>query len=305
MKLTFATFSMMLVSCLADNPEAAGTVAWGRDLNSALAASRESGRPVFALFQEIPGCAGCRQFGRDVLSNSLLVEAIQTEFTPLLIHNNKAGADAEVLRQFGEPAWNYQVVRFLDAKGRDIIPRKGEVWDTAGIAERMVAALQAANRAVPPYLPLLASEHSERLRQAVFSMYCFWTGEMELGRIEGVVTTEAGFMGGREVTLVQYDPAVITLPNLIAAAEKVQCANSVAVPAADLEAAKSKRLKVTTISGYTVAPADDQKKQISGTVLTKLKLAGAQATKVNAWCRVDSRLALSYLTQAQRKLVAE
>jgi len=32
-----------------------GTVEWGRDLDSALAASKASGKPVFVLFQEVPG----------------------------------------------------------------------------------------------------------------------------------------------------------------------------------------------------------------------------------------------------------
>lgn len=43
-------------------------------------------------------------------------------------------------------------------------------------------------------------------------MCCLWTGEMALGQIDGVITTEAAFMAGREVTLVKYDPAVISLP---------------------------------------------------------------------------------------------
>jgi hypothetical protein len=51
-------------------------------------------------------------------------------------------------------------------------------------------------------------------------MYRFWTGEMLLGQLDGVVTTEAGFMSGREMVLVRYEPAIISLPNLIAAAEK-------------------------------------------------------------------------------------
>ena len=50
-----------------------------------------------------------QQFGRDVLSNAQLVEAIETEFTPLLIHNNKPGKDAEVLRRFGEPAERFRL----------------------------------------------------------------------------------------------------------------------------------------------------------------------------------------------------
>lgn len=273
---------------------------WGRILETALASSAHTGKPVFALFQEIPGCAGSKQFGRDVMSNPLLVETVETEFTPLLIHNNKGGRDAEVMQRFGEPAWNYQVVRFLDAQGEDIIPRKDQVWDTTGIAERMVAALRQAKRPVPAYLTVLAAEQSPRLKQAVFAMYCFWTGEMALGQMDGVITTEAGFMGGHEVTLVKYDPDVISLPHLIIAAEKVQCANAVSVPATDLPTAKTTRLKVGTISGYHTAPASDQKKQISGTPAEKLTLSPAQATKVNAWIRTAPAKALNFLTKSQQ-----
>jgi hypothetical protein len=298
-------FLLMLVpmSCSASSssqPEEAGKVAWGRDLEAALASSRVTGKPVFALFQEIPGCAGCRQFGREVLSHPLLVEAIETEFTPLLIHNNKPGKDAEVLRRFDEPAWNYQVVRFLGAEAADIIPRRDQVWEIGPLAERMIATLMKAKRPVPAYLPLIASEHSPHLKQAVFAMCCFWTGEMALGQIDGVVTTEAGFMAGREVTLVSYDPTVITLPSLIAAAEKVECASMVAVPAADVAEAKAARLQVSTISGYRAAPASDQKRQMSGTAAQKLTLTAAQATKVNAWIRADVARALSYLTPSQQ-----
>lgn len=283
-----------------EHVEEAGKVQWGRILETALASSAQTGKPVFALFQEIPGCAGCKQFGREVMSHPLIVETVESEFTPLLIHNNKGGRDLEVLQRFGEPAWNYQVVRFFNSLAEDIIPRKDQVWDAGGIAERMVAALTQARRPVPAYLRLLAAEHSPRLKEAVFAMYCFWTGEMELGRIEGVVTTEAGFMDGHEVTRVKYDPAVITLPQLIAAAEKVECANAVSVPATDLPEAKTTRLKIGTISGYRTAPKDDQKKQIGGTAAEKLTLTPAQATKVNAWIRTDPTKALAFLTKSQQ-----
>ena len=305
MKPALLALILMLpsLSCSASSttqPEEAGKVHWGRILETALASSAQTGKPVFALFQEIPGCAGCKQFGREVMSHPLIVDTVESEFTPLLIHNNKGGRDLEVLQRFGEPAWNYQVVRFFNAEAEDIIPRKDQVWDTGGIAGRMVAALTQAKRPVPAYLKLLAAEHSARLKEAVFAMYCFWTGEMELGRIEGVVTTEAGFMDGHEVTRVKYDPAVITLPDLIAAAEKVECANAVSVPAADLPEAKTTRLKIGTLSGYRTAPKDDQKKQISGTAVEKLTLTPAQATKVNAWIRTDPAKALAFLTKSQQ-----
>lgn len=305
MKTTLLALALMLpsLSCTTsatEHAEEAGTVHWGRILETALASSGQTGKPVFALFQEIPGCAGCRQFGHEVMSHPLVVEAVEAEFIPLLIHNNKGGRDLEVLQRFGEPAWNYQVVRFFNSQAEDIIPRKDQVWDTGGIAERMVTALTQVRHPVPTYLKLLAAEQSPRLKEAVFAMYCFWTGEMELGRIEGVITTEAGFMGGHEVTRVKYDPAVITLPALIAAAEKVKCANAVSVPATDLPEAKTTRLKIGTITNYRAAPVSDQKKQIGGTAAEKLTLTPAQATKVNAWIRTDPTKALAFLSKSQQ-----
>lgn len=293
---------LSMMSCTAaetSQPEEAGKVAWGRDFDAALSASKANKKPVFALFQEIPGCAGCKQFGRDVLSNPLLVEAIQAEFTPLLVHNNKAGKDADVLKRFNEPAWNYQVVRFLDADAKDVIPRKDQVWETGPLAERMIATLTAAKRPVPEYLRLLAREHSKDIKKAVFAMACFWTGEMKLGQIEGVISSEAGFMAGNEVTLVRYDADALPLPKLISAAEQVHCAEAVYVPAEELANARANRLKTGAISGYRAAPASDQKKQISGTAVAKLNLTGAQATKVNAWIREDSAKAIRFLTPGQ------
>jgi hypothetical protein len=40
------------------------------------------------------------------------------------------------------------LLRFLNAEGRDVIPRKDRIWTTSGVASRMVEALKAANRPV-------------------------------------------------------------------------------------------------------------------------------------------------------------
>jgi hypothetical protein len=144
-----------------NNPIEAGHVRWGRDFDAALANSAKTGKPVLVLFQEIPGCSGVRQFGREVLTNPSLVRAIETEFFPVLVHNNRSGGmDEELLRRYREPAWNYQVIRFLDAEGRDLIPRKDRIWTTGGVAFRMVEALKAAGRPVPSYLENLAGGNS-------------------------------------------------------------------------------------------------------------------------------------------------
>jgi hypothetical protein len=137
------------------------------------------------------------------------------------------------------------------------------------------------------------------LKQAAFAMYCFWTGEMKLGQIEGVVATQAGFINGHEVTLLHYDSAVLSLPQLIAAAKQIDCAHALYLPADKLAGVQDSRLSIASLKGYQPAPASDQKKQLEGTAAAKLKLSIAQATKVNAWLRLDAAKAASYLTPAQ------
>lgn len=142
-------------------PIEVGTVSWLRELDEALQCSVRDDKPVFALFQEVPGCSGCKQFGAEVLSNPTIVRGIEEAFVPLLIHNNQPGRDAEVLARYDEPAWNYHVVRFLDANGIDLIARRDRVWETGPLARRMVAALDVAQAPVPPYLRLLEQEASD------------------------------------------------------------------------------------------------------------------------------------------------
>jgi len=139
-----------------ENPIAVGAVHWGRDLDQALKLSGETGRPVLVLFQEVPGCSGCQDFGRTVLTNPLIVKAVETEFLPVLVYNNRGGEDRRLRERFDEPAWNYQVVRFLNGQGRDIIPRKDHIWTVRDLAERMAETLQATGRPVPHYLRTLA-----------------------------------------------------------------------------------------------------------------------------------------------------
>ncbi len=94
MSFFVAVAGFLAINSRADQPIEVGTVEWGRDHDAALAASKASGKPVFLLFQEVPGCAGCKQFGWDELSNELVREAIESEFVPLMIPNNQNGEAA-------------------------------------------------------------------------------------------------------------------------------------------------------------------------------------------------------------------
>ncbi len=272
----------------AENPEEVGDVAWGRNYDEALAKAKEAGKPIFLLFQEVPGCAGCKQFGNDVLSDPKVVAAIEDNFIPLLIHNNKGGEDGRIRKKFGEPAWNYQVVRFLDSEGKDIIPRKDRVWTSPGIMTRIQKVL-AKTKTVKT-----ASQRGATERVA-FCQYCFWTGERKMGALPAVLETEAGFIGGREVTLVTYDPSRITLESLIkkAVAEEV---------ATDIYLDDPSRIPGSKkLANYRTAPKHDQKKQIQGTIFAELDLSTGQATKINAFARTDPKKAIQYLTPEQRE----
>ncbi|MEM7394291.1 MAG: VPGUxxT family thioredoxin-like (seleno)protein, type 2 [Verrucomicrobiota bacterium] len=277
-----------------------GEVQWGRDLEGALRQSTRSGKPVLALFQEVPGCAGCQKFGKNVLSHDLLVEAIETEFIPILVYNNQA-EDKHLLKRFGEPAWNYQVIRFLDGKGRDIIPRKDKVWSIGGVARRMGEALKQAGRPTPGYLSGLALAHDNpHLATTEFSMFCFWTGEMHIGAVDGVIRTEAGFNNGKEVTRVWYDRSKVSLPDLAKTASTAKCANTVLTgDAAERKTLSELRFKTEVPRAYRKAPVSDQKKQLSGTAFGRLDLTPWQRTKVNAFARRDRQKALSYLSPRQ------
>lgn len=231
-----------------------------------------------------------------------MVEAIQSLFEPVVVYNNKSGVDAANLKRFKEPSWNYQVVRFLDSNAKDIIPRRDRVWTTPALAARMITTLQKKNQKVPLYLRALAGKSaSTNVGKAAFAMHCFWTGELRLGGLPGVITTEAGWFDGREVTLVEFDRSQIAFNTLVEKAVSFDCARSVYTTTdADAKVVKKTRLANGLLTAsYRPAAAHDQKRQLTGTKLTKLTLSPMQATKINALVRTDTSNALSWLSPQQ------
>ncbi len=205
--------------------EELGQVNWLRDYDTALEQSEITGKPVLILFQEIPGCATCRNYGNNVLSNPLLVDAIQMEYVPLAIFNNKGGADAKILEKYGEPAWNNPVIRIVDNRGKDLITRLSGNYTEAGLALQLVLGLQLAGRTVPKYLDLAKDElaYTKESKTAYFQMYCFWSGEAHLGNHDKVINTSPGFMNGHEVVKVQYIAEHLKIEDLTEYAAEANC----------------------------------------------------------------------------------
>ena len=269
-----------------DTPKELGRIEWMRDYEAAQARSTAEGKPIFLLFQEVPGCQTCVNFGEEVLSNALLIEAIEDEFIPLAILNNKGGDDRRVLQQFEEPAWNNPVVRFVNATGQDVIPRRDRVWRAGEIADRMVQTLAKADRPVPTYLSALRDELSpQKIETATLSMGCYWAGEACLGELPGLLSSRTGDLGGREVVELRYDSTRLSYREVLGHARSRDCADGVF-------AHSDAQLSVATelfgpgarrASGLTRdASSRNQKfhlKRSKG--LANLELTPAQATKLN------------------------
>ena len=160
------------------------------------------------------------------MSHPLVVEAIENEFIPVLIYNNRKGKDAQLLARFKEPSWNNPVVRYLNSKAKDIIPRKDGVWSTTGTVGRMARALTAAKRKVPAYLANFAGATAQ-LESATFAMHCYWEGEGLLGSIDGVIGTRSAWRDGLEVVSLRFDPAIVDYGDLVSAAQSLECASKV------------------------------------------------------------------------------
>lgn len=211
----------------AQNPVELGDVHWLRDLSKAQTQSKQTGKSILILFQEIPGCSTCQRYGTVVMKHPLIVEAIETEFIPLAIHNNKAGEDGRVLKLFNEPSWNNPVVRIVDANLKDITERLDGDYSPKGVTTAMIRALNNTKRPVPDYIKLLKESFSMNTKEITFGMYCFWEGEKRLGQLHGVTQTTPGFVQGHEAVKVTFDPEVISPEKLMSEARKQECASQV------------------------------------------------------------------------------
>ena len=204
-----------------------GKVSWLRNYDEALKQSEKQGKPVLILFQEVPGCSTCRNYGQNVLSHPLMVEAIENEFVPLAIYNNKGGHDGQILKRYNEPSWNNPVVRIVDSKGVDIVSRVSGNYSSKGLFTAMQRALIQSNLPIPEYMQILKQElgavRNQNVQEKYYKMFCFWSGEGHLGLADGVLATEPGFMNGYEVVKVKFDQTKISESKLDKYAKSANC----------------------------------------------------------------------------------
>jgi hypothetical protein len=256
-------------------------VEWNRSLPDAQLQAQRTGRPLLVLFDEVPGCRTCVHYGQAVLTHPLLVEAAETAFVPVAIYNNRPGADRAALERFGEPSWNNPVVRIVDADLQPLARRLAGDYRIEALARTMTGALARAGRPVPVYLRALHG--ADRPARAVFAMHCFWTGEACIGPIEGIQSTRTGFLAGREVVEVSFDPDTVSRSQLYAEIAARGCADTVLVhDAADAESARAHFRRVVTTTDRVRGSPKDDRYALRRSLARHLPLAPRQATLANA-----------------------
>ena len=135
-----------------ENPEELGTILWLRDLGKAEIISERTSKPILILFQEVPGCATCQRFGKEVLSDPFITEIIETRFIPLCIYNNNPGSeDEKVLKQFGERSWNNPVLRVIDYEGNDWLPRHADAYSPAQVSAFLDRTFKVMAKPIPAF----------------------------------------------------------------------------------------------------------------------------------------------------------
>ena len=278
MKNTILLLTSILLFTLTGNsqPVELGKVSWLRDYDAAVAQASKTDKDILILFQEVPGCATCRNYGNNVLSDPLLVEAIETYFVPLAVFNNHKGADAQTLKKFKEPSWNNPVVRIVDTAGKDVVDRLAGQYSSAALIRSMQQALDARSEPIPKYMQLLSDEQAPT-DELVLGMYCFWSGEKVIGNLRGVIATEAGHMSGHEVVKVTYDPSITSQDNIINTAKKQSCADLAFTDDKDTDIS----IKTKKLGSYRKDKED--KYYLLHSKYKNLNLSNAQATKVNSY----------------------
>ncbi len=284
MQLLFIIASFLFAAPSGSHEEL-GKVDWLRDYDRALELSAKEDKPIFILFQEVPGCSTCKNYGNNVLSHPFIVEAIEDEFIPLAIFNNKDGADRKILEKYNEPKWNNPVVRIVDADGENIVRRLYSNYSLQGVTNTMISALLKSNKIVPDYLHFFSEElktNFGQLKESYVSMYCFWTGEKVIGSIDGVAETEAGFMDGKEVVKFKYNPNLVDYKDIVSTANELKCADGAYSDDALERKTAEKVTKSKSKSTKSYRTDRTPKYYLANTTYQYIPMSTYQSVKINA-----------------------
>eukprot|EP00816_Leptocylindrus_hargravesii_P011769 CAMPEP_0196816070 /NCGR_PEP_ID=MMETSP1362-20130617/53397_1 /TAXON_ID=163516 /ORGANISM="Leptocylindrus danicus, Strain CCMP1856" /LENGTH=359 /DNA_ID=CAMNT_0042193273 /DNA_START=109 /DNA_END=1185 /DNA_ORIENTATION=+ len=269
-------------------------------------------RPILLVVQQTTGPRFAREFGANVLSHPLVIEAAEDLFVPVaLIRGRRSGSDdadsvakvngTKTLSDFDDLTYNAPLVRILNSVGEDLVPPIVDSRCTIGnITSAMTQALESHNKDMeypyPRYLKhVMISERAHELNavsQIFFGTSCFWVGEAELGAGHGVLATQNAWLGGREIVIVSYDNKITSYQELVrfAIAKDVveiiyYCSDTeknVATRQVELKMATCEVARLTGSVGGSVQLEHDTKNFIARTVFRYVPLTKYQSSRINS-----------------------
>jgi len=113
-------------------------------------------------------------------------------------------------------------------------------------------------------------------------MYCYWTGEATLGRVEGVEASRIGHWSGSEIVQVDYDPTKTDLETLVAALKKQRSFYSVIVEDGAAAAGISPD-EVEKVAGRPRFIEPKHSLRTRHPEVSELELTEAQRIALNTW----------------------
>jgi hypothetical protein len=260
----------------------------------ALIASSTTRRPVLLVQAEIPGDTDA---GSEIFSHPLIVEAADSLFTTVFDKDEDYSCSAS---RSASGKSRRTRVGFFDDSGNQIVQSLcADMLTRAGIAEAMIATLEACQQPVPKYLRLLYDEERGRIKpgpvglpvpcyhRVVFGMDDSTLGEVEFAGLEGVISTRAGFLTQQKIVEVIYDAGRISFASVIHYALKRKVGDIIYYQTNDERIAALMEIqrvkessKVTEFLG-TIQLDKDPKRALRKSPLRFVPLTDLQATRAN------------------------
>ncbi|MEM7050224.1 MAG: hypothetical protein AAF604_11230 [Acidobacteriota bacterium] len=142
----------------------------------------------------------------------------------------------------------------------------------------------------------------EEVATATFSMYCYWTGEATLGRVDGVVASRIGHWGGAEIVQVDYDPQRTDVPELVAALRTQRSFDSVMLPAGTEVSGLSESTPRREVTGEPHFIPSKHSLRTRYPRLWQIGLSEAQAIALNSWSYFGGAMPAVLTAEQQRRL---
>ena len=114
-------------------------------------------------------------------------------------------------------------------------------------------------------------------------MHCFWEGEANLGNLNGIISTNPGYMNGYEVVEVEFNPSVISFSELVEKAKYGDAASKVFFQDETQRITANNLFGENSVSVIgTFRPDNDPKRYLSQTSYRYVPMTNLQASRVNS-----------------------